>query len=129
MIKCCKLLLNWHILIFADKNNNETESMIGFSLEDITGLMLGDTVQLKLPAYDDTEFEYINGTVTSISKIPLNISERGVVYSVKIIPEIIPKDIKPGMEGSVDIIVGTRTVMEYFLEPFKIGLVNVLEED
>ena len=128
MIKCCKLLLNWLILIFADKNNNETESMIGFSLEDITGLKLGDTVQLKLPAYDDTEFECINGTVTSISDIPLNISERGVVYAVKITPEIVPKDIKPGMEGNVDITVGTRTVMEYFLEPFMEGLDNSMNE-
>jgi multidrug efflux pump subunit AcrA (membrane-fusion protein) len=49
---------------------------------------------------------------------PLNISERGAVYSMKITPEIIPNDIKPGMEGSVDIIVGTRTVMEYILETF-----------
>lgn len=96
--------------------------------EDITGMKVGDSVQLKLPAYDDTEFEYINGAVASISDIPLNLSERGVVYMVKITPEAIPRDIKPGMDGSVDIIVGTRTVMEYFLEPFKKGLNNSLRE-
>ena len=58
----------------------------------------------------------------------LDISERGVVYSVKITLEIIPKDIKPGMDGSVDIIVGTKTVMEYFLEPFKKGINNIMCE-
>jgi hypothetical protein len=31
--------------------------------------------------------------------------------------------------GSVDIIVGTRTVMEYFLEPFKKGLNNSMREN
>ena len=96
--------------------------------EDITGLQLGDTVQIKLPAYNGTEFEYINGTVTGISDIPLSISEKGIVYAVEITPEIVPEDIKPGMEGSVDIIVGTRSIIEYFLEPFIEGLDNSMTE-
>ena len=109
-------------------NQNEYVFNAYVADEDVTGMKIGDIVQLKLPAYDDTEFEYINGTVTSISDIPFNISERGVVYMVKITPEAIPKDIKPGMDGSVDIIVGTRTIMEYFLEPFKNGLNNSMRE-
>jgi hypothetical protein len=92
-------------------------------------MKVGDIVQLKLPAYDDTEFEYINGTVTSKNNIPLNISERGVVYMVKITPEAIPKGIKPGMDGSVDIIVGTRTIMEFFIELFQNGLNTCLKEE
>ncbi len=92
--------------------------------EDITSINVGDKVSMKLPAYDDTEFEYIEGTVISVGGIPLSIAERGVTYEVKITPDVIPKDIKLGMEGNVDIIIGTRSVMEYFLEPFKKGLLT-----
>ena len=41
---------------------------------------------MKIPAYDDTEDEYIEGTVTSIGDMPLNVAERGAVYIVKITP-------------------------------------------
>ena len=123
-----KIVSGGNIVCYINESQHDYVFNAYVSDEDITGLKFGDTVQLKLPAYDDTEFEYINGTVTSISDIPLNISERGVVYAVKITPEIVPKDIKRGMEGSVDIIVGTRTVMEYFLEPFMEGLDNSLNE-
>ena len=111
---------------------NETENEYVFTAyvadEDITSINVGDRVSMKIPAYDDTEDEYIEGTVTSIGDIPLNISERGTAYVVKITPEKIPKDLKPGMEGSVDIIVGTRSVLDYFLEPFKNGMKDSLEE-
>ena len=92
--------------------------------EDITSINVGDKVSMKLPAYDDTEFEYIEGTVISVGGIPLSIAERGVTYEVKITPDVIPKDIKLGMEGNVDFIIGTRSVMEYFFEPFKKGLLT-----
>ncbi len=123
-----KIVSGGNIVCYINEPQHDYVFNAYVSDEDITGLKLGDTVQLKLPAYDDTEFEYINGTVTSISDIPLNISERGVVYAVKITPEIVPKDIKPGMVGGVDIIVGTRTVMEYFLEPFEKGINNSMCE-
>ena len=41
-------------------------------------------------------------------------------------PYEVPKDFKTGMEGSVDIIVGTRTVMDYFLELFEKGVSDSL---
>lgn len=106
----------------------ETENEYVFTAyvadEDITRFNIGNAVKLKLPAFDDTEYEYISGKVISVSDVPISISDRGVVYVVKITPEVVPKDFKTGMEGSVDIIVGTRTVMDYFLEPFKKGLSN-----
>ena len=38
-------------------------------------------------------------------------------------------DIKIGMEGNCDIIIGKRTVLEYFLEPFIEGLEGSLKEE
>jgi adhesin transport system membrane fusion protein len=113
---------------YINEPNSEYVFNAYVSDKDITGLKIGDVVQLKLPAYDDTEYECINGNVTRISNIPLDISEHGVVYVVKITPEIVPKDIKPGMAGTIDIIVGTRTIMEYFLDPFEKVLDDSLEE-
>jgi len=111
---------------------NETENEYVFTAyvadEDITSINVGDRVSIKIPAYDDTEDEYIEGTVTGIGDISLNISERGTAYVVKITPEKIPKDLKPGMEGSVDIIVGTRSVLDYFFEPIKTGFQSGLKE-
>ena len=64
----------------------------------------------------------------SVSNVPLNIEEKGVTYMVRINAEAIPQNIKSGMEGTMDITVGNRTVMDYFLEPFKNGLSDSLKE-
>lgn len=49
-------------------------------------------------------------------------------YLVDIKLNKIPDNIKTGMEGEIDIIVGTRTVMDYFLEPFRKGWNDSLKE-
>ena len=111
---------------------NETENEYVFTAyvadEDITSINVGDRVSIKIPAYDDTEYEYLEGTVISIGDIPLNIAERGASYVVKITPEKIPKDLKPGMEGSVDIIIGSRSVMQYFGDVFLSEFQGALSE-
>lgn len=96
--------------------------------EDITSISVGDSVSIKLPGYEDTEYEYIDGTVVSISNIPINKEEKGVTYMVRISADVIPQNIKSGMEGVLDVVVGKRTVMDYFLEPFKNGLSDSLNE-
>lgn len=101
-------------------NENEMEYVFTAYIadEDIASIDVGDKVSIKIQAYDETENEYIEGTVMSVGNMPLSIKEKGTTYVVKITPEIIPKDLKPGMEGIIDIIIGTRSVMDYFLEPF-----------
>ena len=51
-----------------------------------------------------------------------------MVYDISIKLDSIPDNLKIGMEGNMDIIIGTRTVMEYFLEPFRKGLADSLKE-
>lgn len=85
-------------------------------------------MKLKIYAYDDTSSEYIEGEIIHISDVPVNIEGKGMSYLVDIKLNKIPDNIKTGMEGEIDIIVGTRTVMDYFLEPFRKGWNDSLKE-
>ncbi|MCH5263935.1 MAG: HlyD family efflux transporter periplasmic adaptor subunit [Lachnospiraceae bacterium] len=96
--------------------------------EDIGQVQVGDVVSVKIVAYDDTEYEYMEGKVAYVGDITLNIEGIGAVYMVGIEIENMPEDVKIGMEGSCDIIIGTRTVLDYFVEPFKEGLHDSLKE-
>lgn len=96
--------------------------------EDIVDIGVGDTVRLRLPGYDDTKYEYLDGTITEIGSLPVKAEGLGTVYPVDISVNGIPDDMKQGMEGKMDIIIGTRTVMDYFLEPFRKGLDNSMKE-
>ncbi len=98
------------------------------SNEDISQITVGDVVRIRLAAFADTDYEYIDGRVTSIGNVVMQIENMGSVYPVEINLEQVPPDIKAGMEGSIDILVGTRTVMDYFLEPFRKGLRDSMKE-
>ncbi len=90
---------------------------------------IGDIVKVKITAFDNTEYEYIDGEIISVSDVPVSIENQGNAYQVDIRLYDVPEGIKTGMEGSIDIIIGTRTVMDYFMEPFKKGLMNSLTEN
>ena len=53
----------------------------------------------------------------------------GAAYKVEIVLDKLPDEIKIGMEGNCDIIIGKRTVLDYFLEPFIEGIEGSLKED
>ena len=67
--------------------------------------------------------------VARIGDVAMNVENRGAVYKVEIEVEDIPKDLlKVGAEGMCDIIVGRRSVLSYFTEPFVKGLKDSLRE-
>ncbi|SCY14555.1 hypothetical protein SAMN02910370_01482 [Lachnospiraceae bacterium XPB1003] len=94
----------------------------------IVDVGVGNTVRLRVPGYDDTKYEYLDGTITEIGNLSVKVEGLGTVYPVDISVNGIPDDMKQGMEGKMDIIIGTRTVMDYFLEPFRKGLDNSMKE-
>ncbi len=96
--------------------------------KDAGQINIGDIVGVKIAAYDNTEYEYMEGEIVSIGDIALNMEKLGSVYMVEIRIPNIPDNIKAGMEGSCDIIIGQRSVLDYFLEPFKNGLNDSLKE-
>lgn len=97
--------------------------------EDIHQIHVGDTVNVKIGAYDNTEYEYIEGTVQSIGNITVDIENIGVAYQLEIKLLDIPYDIKVGMEGNCYIVTGKRSVLNYFIEPFIDGLNDSLKEN
>lgn len=113
---------------YVTSENNEYRFTAYVMDEDITQLNINDTVKIKLSAYNDSRYEYVEGKIVHISDVPMNIEGKGMSYTVDIKLSEIPDNIKSGMEGSIDIIVGTRTVMDYFMEPFMEGLDDSLKE-
>lgn len=96
--------------------------------KDAGQIKIGDAVGVKIAAYDNTEYEYMEGKIVSIGDIALNMEKLGSVYTVEIRISNIPEAVKAGMEGSCHIIIGQRSVLDYFLEPFKNGLNDSLKE-
>jgi len=98
------------------------------SNSDIDEIKNVKNIKIRIAALDDTEYEIIDGDVLTVSDITKTIEGLGNMYEVKIALKEYPAALKTGLEGRVDIIVGKRTVLEYFLEPFKKGLNDSLKE-
>ena len=113
---------------FITEEKNEFIFVAYVSDADINKIKMKDTVKIKIASYKDTKYELINGEVIRISDIPLKLDNKSVTYMVYLKLDKKPDDLKNGMEGTADIVIGTRTVMEYFLEPFKKGLNDSLKE-
>lgn len=109
--------------------NNEKNVFVAFvSDKDIEQIKKKDTVSVKIAGYNDTKYEYMKGTVTLVGDVALKIDGIGSAYEVDIKIDDLPKDAKVGMQGSCDIIIGKRSVLDYFIEPFKDGLKESLKE-
>lgn len=100
--------------------------------EDIAEIEVGDLAKIKLQAYSYSEYGDIEGKIIYISKTSYEMEGVGNVYSIKV--EIdndeLNKNINliSGLSGSVEIDAGTRSVLDYFLEPIVKGLNNSLKE-
>lgn len=96
---------------------------------DIESVHVGDEVRVRITALDDTEYEIIGGKVKRIGDLALSANGIGSVYQVEISLEETPAGIfHMGAEGSCDIIAGSRTVLDYFVEPLVEGLAESMHE-
>lgn len=88
--------------------------------------------KIKISAYSYSDYGDIDGRVTYISKSSYQIEGMGNVYKieVEIDREGFNEEIKlmSGMSGTVEIDVGKRSVLDYFLEPILQGMKNSLKE-
>ena len=100
--------------------------------KDISGIEVGSQVQIKLQAYPFADYGAIYGRIYSISDEAETIEGVGNVYIAEITFDEGLNDkilLRQGLTGTVEIKVGTRSVMEYFLEPITDGLSNSLKEN
>lgn len=98
------------------------------SNQDIADISINESVKIKLSAFNNTRYEYMEGEITEIEDVPVNMENKGIYYVVNIKLNDNPDNLKLGLSGSIDIIVGQRTVMDYFIEPFRKGLKNSIKE-
>ncbi len=96
---------------------------------DIEGLKIGDSVSVRIAALKDTPYDRMEGRIQRIGDVAVSIEGMGSVYRVDIaLPEIPDGYLKIGEEGSCDILIGKRSVLNYFLEPFLKGMKDSLHE-
>lgn len=86
--------------------------------KDILNVSMDMPVYVRLSAYDDTDNESISGRISKIGNVATNIDGYGKAFEVQILLDTNPENLKIGMEGRVDIVLGQRTIMDYFMEPF-----------
>lgn len=100
--------------------------------KDISSVEVGDIVQIKLSAYSFSDYGAVKGKIKDISKNTKFVEGIGNVYVIKIeIDSELNENIilKYGLSGSMEIIVGKRSLLDYFAEPIKKGLDSSLKEE
>ncbi|MBK1637241.1 HlyD family type I secretion periplasmic adaptor subunit [Rhodovulum adriaticum] len=95
--------------------------------QDISRIRLDDAVRIRLSAYDSAKYGTLNGRVTLISPDAVVDDETSgeSYYRVDVAIEgdltlegmTEPVTLIPGMTATVDVLSGTRTVLEYFWQP------------
>lgn len=96
---------------------------------DIAEVELNEKVNVKMSAYPYNDYGMFQGTVIDISDISAQNENFGNVYVVKVVLEDKPDmELTIGMSGMAEIVIGERSVLEYFLEPIKQGLDDSFKE-
>ncbi|MBQ7943878.1 MAG: HlyD family efflux transporter periplasmic adaptor subunit [Lachnospiraceae bacterium] len=99
------------------------------SSSKIENVNIGDKVKVKLTAYDDSDYEIIEGEISKISEITMSMEGLGAVYPIEVTMSSVPEmGYRVGIEGTCDIIVDERSVLDYFLEPFTESLSESMKE-
>lgn len=96
---------------------------------EIANVEMGQTVHVKLNAYPYNDYGMLKGEVTKISDIAVQNELYGNVYVVDVVLDNsgnLPFSI--GMMGSTELVIGKRSVLEYFLEPVKEALNDSFKE-
>lgn len=97
---------------------------------NIADIEVGMDAEVKLEAYPYNSFGTVKGRVKYISPSAFISEQMGSVYLVKI--EIVEEneqiDLMSGLSGIVEIKIGERTILEYFMEPIMNGFDESLHE-
>lgn len=97
---------------------------------DIADIRTGMEAEIKLEAYPYNKYGTVKGTVKYISPSSFNTEKMGSVYLVKLdVDDSNPNiDVMSGLTGAVEVKVGKRSVMRYFLDPIVKGFGDSLKE-
>ena len=97
---------------------------------DIADIDIGMDVEIKLDAYPYNKYGTVKGKVKYISPSSFVNDQLGSVYLIKV--RVLNKNneikLTSGLTGNVEIKIGKRTVMDYFLDPIMKGFGESLKE-
>lgn len=84
---------------------------------DIADIKMGVDAEIKLKASPYNKYETVKGTVKYVSPSFFSNEQMGSVYLVKLdVDNYNPNiDVMSGLSGSVELKIGTRSIMRYFL--------------
>ena len=97
---------------------------------DIADIKTGMDAEIKLEAYPYNKYGTVKGTVKYISPSSFNTEQQGSVYLVKLDVDDSNEniDIMSGLTGAVEVKVGKRSIMRYFLDPIVKGFGDSMKE-
>ncbi len=108
---------------------------ISISSADLGRVALGDLVALKIDAFPYRRFGLAMGRIESLGPVSLTPEGGGAaLHPARVILVSAPADLPqgaglvPGMTLSAEVKTGTRTVLDYFLDPLERGLSESLRE-
>lgn len=115
--------------IIPQEANLEFECFI--SDKDRADITVGKEVAIKLYAYPFSDYGLIAGKVSYISPSAFVHETMGNVYVINVTIDDSYSDriiLVPGLSGTVEIILGKRSVLDYFMQPILEGLNSSLKE-
>ncbi len=97
---------------------------------DIADIKVGMDAEIKLEAYPYNKYGTVKGTVKYISPSSFQNENQGSVYLVKLDVDDSNSNINvmSGLSGSVEVKIGRRSVMRYFLDPIVKGFGDSMKE-
>ena len=94
--------------------------------QDVADVKVGQAVRISLAAYDVSRYGAVEGVVTRIASNTTQQENMPPFYETLIeIPDLsfprspVKPDLVPGMQATIDILGGKRTVMDYILTPIQ----------
>jgi adhesin transport system membrane fusion protein len=92
---------------------------------DIAFLKVGQTVKVKISAYDSQRYGSLDGKLVRVGASSVSDKDGNVFFEIEVrtaknylgTPEA-PLPITPGMVATTEVITGKRTIMAYLLKPF-----------
>lgn len=110
------------MMVVPDDNPLEAEAFV--ENKDIGFVRAGQEAEIKVETFPFTKYGTVHGRIDQVSDDAINDEKRGLIYSCRVKPERSTMrvdgttvNLSPGMSVSVEIKIGTRQVIEYFLSP------------
>lgn len=119
--------------IVPEGSSIEVEAVV--DNKDIGHVTKGQPAQVKVESFPFTRYGLLSGEVLGITASALNDEKKGLIYKARIaLPDDItrrqmfPYPLVSGMNATVEMHIGKRRVIEYFLSPLMVSVAEAARE-